>query len=120
MTWHRADEQLDSVERNQPLVARAAWAVSTAAAGVASHPGVQAAARVTANVSADLVRAAVPVGEALGKGALDLAWQVRHDSGAQACCVDVAAHVLTLPHGICGRACPGVDAEEERQAVDCI
>ena len=74
---HRADEQLDAVEREQPLVARAAWAVSSVAAQVAAHPSVQAAARATASASAEVVRVAAPVGAAVGKGAVQLAWQVR-------------------------------------------
>jgi hypothetical protein len=50
--------------------------VSAAAGEVVAHPGVQAAARLTAAVSADVLRAAAPVGARLGQGALQLAWRV--------------------------------------------
>lgn len=71
-----ADEQLAAVEAAPPPAARAAWQLSVAAGRVASHPGVQAAARATAALSADALRVAAPLGVSLGRGAVSLAWQL--------------------------------------------
>ena len=76
-----ADEQLAAIEKEPPAAARAAWVVSAAAAEAVRHPSVQAAAKLTATVSADVLRAAAPVGARLGKGAVALAWQVFSQRG---------------------------------------
>ena len=72
----RADEELEEMERSKPPLARAAWAVSSKAGEVAQHPGVRAAAKLTAEVSSEFVRAAAPVAVSLGKGTFSLLWKL--------------------------------------------
>lgn len=84
-TYTRADERLDDIEREPPPAARAAWAAVSKAGELAAHPSVRSAARLTASLSADFVRAAVPVGASLGQGALKLAWQARGGLAQQNC-----------------------------------